>query len=534
MKFPSILFAFGLVCLLHLQFPGRDTAAQDSLAVVDPTNVKAPQDPPEDRSHVVIVRPIILCNDDGSNPAEFSLPKKLVDQVYTKADLEFLYLPTKQWNYSDGRQGKVNLDTIVRRGRDNGMICLDPRVVTLLFVSSVDGNPGPLGRGMQNGNICFVCLGPDRENNEPGMEEFVIAHEVGHCLNLIHTVDDPKVPDDLVNLQGDGPFEERLAVEGLHDTQRETVLKSPLVNDRVRFYTKEESQARLIDETWEPYISGATSDMVRFCLGLDASAPVPAQPERQLEFAQQGFREFAAEFTAEEQAMLTNQIKELEKLTGNTWPLLMRFPWNFIKAKPGFCVDFPHTRGLSIVLSERVLQRMKDDPIFGITILLHEKIHVLQRACGESFEELYADYGYDEFELAAEAKSQLNLAQNPDALSSMWSIQVDGKPHLLATEIAAQANRLAFAEKLFPLIENVDGSFSTAQSVGADKIEDFKKNFSIPTGFDHPNEVAAHTSRYLLFTDFLDKEVAVTELQKKFADITRTEFKKIFAMLGDE
>ncbi len=100
---------------------------------------------------------------------------------------------------------------------------MDPEVVTLLYVSNVDGNAGPLGRGLQNGNICFVCLGPDLESNEAGMDAFVVGHEVGHCLNLIHTVDDPNVPDDLVNLQGDGPYEDRLAVEGLHETQRDTV-----------------------------------------------------------------------------------------------------------------------------------------------------------------------------------------------------------------------------------------------------------------------------------------------------------------------
>lgn len=529
------LFASTLLCLLNLNLTGGEISAVDELAKSEHQVVKKDHqdNSPDQRSRVVIVRPIILCDDNGSNPAEFNLPKKLVDQVYTKADLEFIYLPPTKWNFGKGRQGKVNLDTIVKRGRDNGMISLDPRVVTLLFVSNVDGNAGPLGRGLQNGNICFVCLGPDEKNNEPGLEEFVIAHEVGHCLNLIHTVDDPNVPDDLVNLQGDGPYKERLAVEGLHDTQRDTVLKSLLVNDRIHFHTLEESQTRLIDETWEPYLSGTTTDMVKFCLGLDASASVPTQPERRLEFARQGFQEFAAEFTEEEQTMLKEQIKELEKLTGNTWPLLTRFPWNFIKAKPGFCSDFPHTRGLSIVLSERVLQRMKADPVFAITILLHEKIHVLQRACGKSFEELYHGYGYKQFDLAVDAKSKLNLAQNPDALSSFWFIQVDGMPHMLATEIEAQANRLTFAEKLFPLIENADGTFSIAQAVGNDEIEKFKQNFSIPTGFDHPNEVAAHTSQYLLFTDFLDKEVEVSDVQKKYADLTREEFKKIFAMIGE-
>ncbi len=36
---------------------------------------------PEDRPRVVAVKPVILCDDDGRNPARFSLPKTLVDRV---------------------------------------------------------------------------------------------------------------------------------------------------------------------------------------------------------------------------------------------------------------------------------------------------------------------------------------------------------------------------------------------------------------------------------------------------------------------
>ena len=530
-----LLIIFG--CLSSSHMLAQDTALTPNDAIVTPTPKKLGEKDRDTsaakRKRVVIVRPIILCDDDGTKPAAFSLPKKLVDRVYTKADLEFLYMPTQTWNFSAGRQGNVNLDTLVRRGWANGKICPDKCVVTLLFVSNVDGNEGPLGRGLQNGNICFVCLGPEPKNNEAGMEEFVIAHEVGHCLNLRHTVDDPNVPNDLVNLQGDGPYKDRLAVEGLHDTQRDTVLKSALVSDRVKFYSKEDSVARLTDETWEPYLSHATADMLRFSLGLAANDSIPDSPKLMSKYAELRFTEFAAEFSKEEKETLSNSIKELERLTGDEWPLLSRFPWNFIKVDSGFCSDFPHTRGLSIVLSARVLQKMKDDPVFAMTILLHEKIHVLQRVNAPSFEKLYGEYGYTKFLLDPKSKTKLNLAQNPDALSSTWSFQIDGKQHLLATEIETHDNRLVFAEKLFPLSKTSDKSFSTEAAIEISKVEEFKKQFAIPTGYDHPNEVAAHTSRYLLHKDFLKLDVEASDLNKKYAELTRREFKKIFSSIGD-
>lgn len=535
----SLLFSLLIVlCGLNsIQLAGQETAtkpqSKDDPQTVENIDVVEQEGSAAKRKRVVIVRPIILCDDDGHNPAAFSLPKKLVDRVYTKADLEFLYLPTREWHYSDGRQGKVNLDTILRRGWSNGMICPDRRIVTLLFVSNVDGNGGPLGRGLQNGNVCFVCLGPDPENNEPGMEEFVIAHEVGHCLNLRHTVDDPNVPDDLVNLQGDGPYEDRLAVDGLHDTQRDTVLKSLLVNDRIRFFSKDESFIRLIDETWEPYLSGATADMLRFSLGLAANDPIPESPEHKTQYARQRFVEFAADFTKAESEMLTNHIKKLEKLAGEDWPLVSRFPWNFVKVEPGFCSDFPHTRGLSIVLSSKILERMKNDAAFAMTILLHEKIHVLQRVSSQSFEPLYAEYGYARFNLDPTSASQQNLAQNPDALSSTWSLSIDGEQYFLGTKVEKKENHLVFAERLFPLTRNSEGLFTMEPAVNKNMADEFKKRFSIPTGFDHPNEVAAHTSRFLLFNDYLGQKTKTTDLQRRHAEITRREFKSIFGLIGD-
>ena len=54
----------------------------------------------------------------------------------------------------------------------------------MFFVNAIDGNKGPTGRGMMNGNLVFITLGD--ESKYKGFEKvcrsFVVAHEIGHNL----------------------------------------------------------------------------------------------------------------------------------------------------------------------------------------------------------------------------------------------------------------------------------------------------------------------------------------------------------------
>jgi hypothetical protein len=504
--------------------------AEDTPAVDREKKAAAEPLAAELRARVIVVKPVILCNDDGSHPAPHVLPKTLVDQVYTKAGLEFVYLEPVRWNHGQARRGEINLDKIVRDGRRLRIICQDPQVVTLLFVSAVDGRKGPLGRGQQNGNICFITLGPKGAKSDPAMQSFVVAHEVGHCLNLRHAVDDPAVPNDVPNLQGEGAFRERLAVEGLHATQRDTVIRSPLVMDRLRFHSLDEGRKLIGDEAWEPYITAATDDMLRFSIGLKADDPIPQQTETRTRFAQQKYGEKVLEFSDVEKSLLTKLVRRLQKLTGQQWPCVSRLPWHFVKVDSSFCNGMAHTRGMSIFLSQKYLERIASNESYGLKLLLHEKLHVIQRVNVGRFDSLYEDYGFQQIKLVDGELQRLNAAQNPDALNVDWAIQCGDSLSLLITILThGTGGNIEFSTEYRKLRKQSDGRYTIGAAIKKDDaFEEWRDSFPFRVGHDHPNEVSAYLSGVLLESDYLKVEnTKLAESQKNRIDQTRRGFRRV-------
>jgi len=498
--------------------------------------IKAQSEIPKDRPRVVLVKPVILCNDDGSTPAAYALPKTLVDRVYTKAGLEFLYLEPTHWHFGKARRGEFNLDRIVEEGRKQDVICSDERVVTLIFVSAVDGQQGPLGRGMQNGNICFVTLGVEGKKTNSDLQAFVVAHEIGHCLNLRHSVDDPAVPNDDPNLQGDGPFAERLAVSALHDTQRATVLRSPLVLDRLRFHSIEDGRQLISDESWEPYISGASDDMLRFSIGMKAHESLPKPPRARTDFAKQKYSKKILGFSSDEEALLTGLVAQLDELTGTQWPAVSRLPWQFIKVDRSFCGGMAHTRGLAIILSQAHLKRFQNDNTYGLKLLLHEKLHVIQRLNPTSFASLYRNYGFERVTLAKNELNRFNLAQNPDGLQLNWAPRFDESPSIDLTLLtSSDEGAFTFKNEFRHLFRRSDGTYTIGaiQKKGR-QVQDWMDEFPIPTGHDHPNEISAYLASTLLEQGSLKKDLAsFNAAQRTRLEETRHAFKRILRIVRD-
>lgn len=463
-----------------------------------------------ERPTVLLVKPVILCDDDGKNPARHALPKTLVDQVYTKGDLEFLYLPPAHWHFGKARRGEVNLDAIVEQGHANGMIARAPKIATLLFVSAVDGKTQPLGRGLQGGNICFVNLGAPDKMADPAERAFVVAHEVGHCLGMIHAVDDLKVPNDVPNLQGDGPFAERLAIDGLHPSQVKTLRCSPLVLPRLQFYGRQETTKLICEDSWDLPLNLLPPDNLRFEVGLAPNTDLPKNAEESLTYIKEKYAELSSEFTDKDKTQLTNWVTRLNDLTSETWPMISAIPWHFAKMQPTFCKGRPHTRGLAIVLTEGALERFRKNETQAFSILLHEKLHVIQRLMPYAFEAAFKRYGYQSITLPSDTVQRFNFVRNPDAPTSKWAIRHQEQLLLLATSLRHKGDDFEFVEKAYP----TDG-----QSLG-DPLEDsnildhWRAGFPIPTGHDHPNEVSAYLLGQLFMADLLDKPSLLTRVQR--------------------
>ena len=62
------------------------------------------------------------------------------------------------FNNTKARDGEINLDSIVNLSKKDHILKGQNDIINMFFVNAIDGNQGPTGRGMMNGNIVFIAL----------------------------------------------------------------------------------------------------------------------------------------------------------------------------------------------------------------------------------------------------------------------------------------------------------------------------------------------------------------------------------------
>lgn len=475
---------------------------------------------------VITIQPVIVCNDLGEHPVPAALPREMVERVYEKANIDFYFLPPVYWNSSNIRDGKINLDSICRQATQENIFKGQKDIVNMVFVNRIDGQAGPQGRGLQNGNVIFITLGDNADTqNDTELQTFVVAHELGHNLGLAHTAEDKNIADTLPNIMGDGAFSERIdPFYSLIPYQLNIIHRSPLVRKRIDFLSRKDGQVSILDETFEPYFSRLQAKEI---IAFTGKKDMPASLDEAREELRRIFRESVMEFTPEERVLLTRVTnKVIFTLQSNGLSFMAEHPWRFIKVKENLCGGFAHTRGNCIVLSEKHLQFLtengKDLALLTNRIgqlIVHEQTHILQRIFPDKFRRLNTEYwNFVQAALPSTADMITCQVSNPDAISPGWLIRDNnGKyywPRVLFDEKADFPEMgKDFVEYAYPATLR-KGKFhlKPQNRILLSELTDYKAAFPVTTGIDHPYEIAA----YMLGDYF----TALLNCQVPFRDIS--------------
>ena len=476
------------------------------------------------KSNVIIVQPIITQSDLGDNPAQINISEKLVDRAYSKADIDFHFLEPLFFNNTAARDGKINLDSIVNIANKDDLFRGQNDIINMFFVNAIDGNQGPTGRGMMNGNIVFIALGDRNKSNDKDhdfMQAFVVAHEVGHNLGLKHVIDDPNIIDSLPNIQGDGAFKDRIDPNNsLNQYQINEVHKSPLVHPRIQFLEKSAGEVAILDETFEPYFSQLhVKEISTF---VQEKAPQNIDSARA--FARNKFSSAVIDFTPKEKEILSFVVNKTNQwLLKNELNLMANHPWRFIKIQNWLCGGFAHTRGTYIILSQAYLDRLSMDWSTDMNkesesklilslggLLVHEQLHSLQRTFKSKFDKLYSeDWGFIKHKIPNEFEITRNQVSNPDAPIPEWLIpdpNLKNKFYWIRTLITKDTEIPVmgkdFEDVAFEITKK-ENTYSVVKINNAisskplSELDFYTHSFPVKRGLDHPNEISAY-----MFSDF--------------------------------
>jgi len=529
-----------LLCLLLMRF---------SLEIVWPHPVFPQTIPPgtgdEEKltPFVLTVQPIITRNNSGTEPASMDLPVDLVTQAFRPAGIGLAFLEPLFLDHTAARDGRINLDTIVEIARKRSVIREDAVLIHLFFVNRVDGRPGPLGRGLMNGNITFVALSGQTDSTDLAMTAFAIAHEIGHNLGLKHAADDPDVSEKSPNLMGEGRFSERIGPRSLTPSQVATVRQSRLVRPRVDLLSESEGRSQLTSDSFDSFfrmlqpmeLAAYTQEPVK------SATPHGVSVEAKVRFAAA-----VMEFTPPERQALTALVGQINTgLLAAGMTRMALHPWRLIKVQNQLCGGFSFTRGLCIVLPEKRVARLTEDWLRrerdtawlpeAAQLLVHEQVHVWERFFPWQFA-CWFEKGWGFVRAVVESCEELEIRRvtNPDAVYPEWVIPADPSGNrcfwvrviFRSTDTLPQLGR-DFVETVVE-VKKSGRSFRVVRQKGAPRLHPmsavagFTNRFPVTTGIDHPNEIAA----YMFASWFCDQGIEPSDsLHRRFIAWCREQFR---------
>ena len=232
-------------------------------------------------------------------------------------------------------------------------------------------------------------------------------------------------------------------------------------------------------------------------------------------FTRDFFRDASLEFSDEEISALRRYLAALDARFGDAYPLLVRRPWKFIKTRNDLWVGFSFTRGDCVVLSEATLSQLVANVDVtpqhlghGERLLLHEQMHVLQRAQPARFLSLYVDVlGFRQAKVEVHPWIEERRMTNPDGVDDGWLttrrvqdgdvefywmatlLLTDKAVPVMGRDFTSVAVRMAADKESYQMVLAADGHPAYRP---LDGFPELTARYPIRVGYDHPNEVAAY------------------------------------------
>jgi hypothetical protein len=296
----------------------------------------------------------------------------------------------------------------------------------------------------------------------------------------------------------------------------------------VRCLPLEEARRAMADESHEPFFSVLEPREIAAMTGTVATGATPAERRDEV---RRRFVDAVRPFTPEEERALVEMTEHLRGLLEPRYPLMAREPWQFVKFSPPLVGGFPHTRGPWIFLSDRVIDRFMQHwknirenkaSIGGITTLVHEQMHVLERKYPERFKNLFTDvYGFRFGPIRPDPWIAARRIANPDAMRWEWVFPVkrEGKEEFYAPQMmlrdGPEVPRMGADFQLVCVrVEPEGDGFRTVRTDGRPivvplgEVPEYAKAMPLPAGMDHPNELTAYLFEAVLIADVAEQQAA--------------------------
>ena len=287
----------------------------------------------------------------------------------------------------------------------------------------------------------------------------------------------------------------------------------------IAFLDVEKARAAIADDP--PYFE----QLQPMEMATKTGSPLPGKTlfEQRAEFKRR-YQAAVLAFTDAEKDALKTLVRRLDPVLREHYPLLGRMAWSFLKVDDTIEGKLPHTRASHIVLPQWVCTRMAKavtpaDPDIGgaFDLLVHEQLHVLQRARPELFDSLYIkQWGFVKAEFITECPwlTERRLT-NPDGVDCRWIFPLHEKkgirfiwPLIVLGDGPALRVMPQDARMLAVSVVEERGGFRVQQEEDGRPvmqalvdIRPYRALFPPTTNIFHPNEASASLFAMLVVVD---------------------------------